>query len=214
MPKRMQTLLTGFGPFGNIVQNPSERLLAVFEMEEVAGQELTVCALPTSYARAPQIMRAALEVGGRGGQPFDTILMLGVAGGSPRWRVEQYGRNTMSAIPDVDGSTPPEGVSLLPDAPEALPVRFPVMECVEALEKAGLPVVASESAGGYLCNALLYTTLHHLDESGHPARAGFLHIPADEQTYAPGLTSAPVFAFDRHLLAVRTVLTVLAETAS
>lgn len=211
MSKPMQTLLTGFGPFGNVADNPSGRLAEYFAGEEVAGHELTVSVLPTSYARAPQKMRALLEIGGRGGKPFDNILMLGVASGSLSWRVERVGRNWNETKPDVDGYTPTAGV-ILPGLPETLPVTFPVEEIVLRLEQAELPVIASDSAGAYLCNCLLYTTLSRLQTSPLPVRAGFLHIPADEQTYAPGLTSGSFFPFERHIEAVRVALRVLTET--
>jgi pyroglutamyl-peptidase len=206
----MQTLLTGFGPFGRVVRNPTERLARCFAEAEVPGQELTTCTLPVSFARAAAIMRAQIEVGGRGGQPFDTILMLGLATGSPCWRVERFGRNRDEAITDAENFTPAARI-IVPDAPETLSVTVPADALLNALTEAGLPAVASDSAGGYLCNHVLFTTLHTLRSAGHPARAGFLHVPADEQTFQAGLTSATMFPFARHVEAVRAALAALTE---
>lgn len=210
MPKPLQTLLAGFGPFGTVVSNPAERLLDYFALETVSGHDLTVCPLPTAFRRAPETLRAALEVGGRGGQAFDLILILGIASGSPNWRVERVGRNHVAALADVDGYTPEAG-AIRAEAPLTLPVCLPDEQIVAALTQIGLPAFASDSAGAYLCNYVLYTTLHGLRETNCATRAGFLHIPADEQTYAPGITSAPTFSFEKHVLAVRTVLNVLAS---
>jgi pyroglutamyl-peptidase len=205
----LQTLVTGFGPFGNVVSNPTERLLDALVLEEIPGHELTVQSLPTSFERAPQVMRAALEIGGRGGQPFDILLMLGVAPGSPCWRVERVGRNRVdSERSDVDGRR--RVGSIVPGGPETLEVHLPVERMLAALEQAGLPARLSESAGEYVCNYLLYTTLGYLQASGNPARAGFLHVPADEQTFRPGLTSAPMVSFAAQQQAVRAVLKALA----
>lgn len=213
MPTPLQTLLTGFGPFGTVISNLTERLVTYFAARNVPGHRLTPCTLPVSFARAPETLRAALERGGPDGRPFDNILMLGVATGSKVWRVERFGRNRDSArLPDSDGFMPPER-TIAPDAPEVLPVSFPVEALVTALECAGLPVIASESAGAYLCNHGLFWLLCHLQRTGSPARAGFLHVPADDQTFAPGLTTAPMFPFARHIVAVETVLSALLETS-
>jgi pyroglutamyl-peptidase len=206
----MQTLLTGFGRFGRVIRNPTERLARYFAEADVPGHELTTCTLPVSFAHATEVMRAQLEVGGRGEQPFDAILMLGLATGSPRWRVERFGRNRDEAIADAENFTPPARI-IVPEAPETLPVNVPVDALVNALTEAGLPAVASDSAGGYLCNHVLFTTLHTLRSVGHPAQAGFLHVPADEQTFQAGLTSATLFPFERHVEAVRAALAVLAK---
>ncbi len=206
-----QTLLTGFGPFGTVACNPTERLVRYFAETEVAGHDLTTCVLPTSFTRAPEMFRAALADGGRDGRPFDYVLMLGVASGSKHWRVERMGRNRDEApLPDIDDFTPPTR-RIDPDAPEVLPVHFPVETLVTALEGTGLPVVASDSAGAYLCNHLLFAALNHLQNRNHPARAGFLHVPADEQTFASNRTTAPQFPFAQHIQAVQVVLSILAE---
>lgn len=207
----METLLTGFGPFGKVTCNPTQRLLEQFAGEDIPGHNLTICLLPTSFARAPEILHRVLEAGGRRGRPFMTVLMLGVAVGSPHWRVERWGRNwDETERPDVDGVTMP-GRVIAPEAPERLPARFPVEDLVAALHEAGLPAVASDSAGAYLCNHMLFRTLHYLKCRKRRAQAGFLHVPADEQTCLPGTSDIPIFSFDRHVTAVRTVLAALAK---
>lgn len=206
----IQTLLTGFGPFGNVIKNPTERLVRHFAEAEVPGHDLTTCVLPTSFQRAPQIMSALLRKGGRDGQPFDNVLMLGVATGSPHWRVERWGRNHSDGKADADGFTPNAG-QIVAGGPEVLPVTVPVEALLAALEQEGLPVTPSDSAGGYLCNHILYVTLHGLQCAEPSAQAGFLHVPADEQTLAPDAKPAPVFAFVQQVVAVETTLAVLAE---
>ncbi|HZO89414.1 MAG TPA: hypothetical protein VFB38_13875 [Chthonomonadaceae bacterium] len=207
---RMQTLLTGFGPFGNVVSNPTERLIAHFAQAEVADHDLTTCLLPVSFARVPALLRAALEAGGRGGRPFENVLMLGVATGSKVWRVERFGRNWFGdTLPDSDGFQT-SLCKIEVDGPEMLSSTLPVEALVAALERAGFPVIGSDSAGAFLCNLGLFVTLRHLERTGHPARAGFLHVPADDQTFKPGLASAPMFPFPQHVEAVRVVLSALA----
>ena len=204
----MQTLLTGFGPFGSVVDNPTERLLRHFAEHDVPGHTLTVCALPTSFARAAQTFQAAFEAGGQDGQPFQLILMLGVASGSDHWRVETQGLNwDEPGIPDVDGYATP-GRYIVPNGPARLPVTLPPDHMEQAIRAMGAPVAQSVSAGAYLCNHLLYTALHRLQANNSSVRAGFLHVPADEQTYAPDYTpkTGCIFPFAQHIDAVRAAL--------
>jgi pyroglutamyl-peptidase len=207
----MQTLLTGFGPFATVIDNPAARLVERFAAETVAGHEITTCLLPTSFQRAPQLMDAALTAGGRDGQPFDLILMLGVAQNSPGWRVERYGRNHDNPVADVDGYVPQVG-PILPAAPDLLTVTLPVEDLVAALHRAGLPATPSESAGGYLCNHILFYTLERLQSGVSGARAGFLHVPADEHTCSPQVLAAAPSTFAQQVTAVRVVLETLVET--
>ena len=205
----LQTLITGFGPFGSVVDNPTERLLRHLEAQDVAGHDLTVCALPTSFARAPQAFKAAFETGGRGGQPFDLILMLGVAARSPAWRVESQGLNQDApAIPDVDGFTPPHR-EIVPGGAAHLPVTLPPQILLLAVESLGLPVTLSDSAGQYLCNHLLYTALD-LARRSHPIpRTGFLHVPPDEHTFGVqgvSLSGGHIFSFAQHVEVVSAIL--------
>jgi pyroglutamyl-peptidase len=204
----LQTLLTGFGPFGTVISNPTDRLVGRFATETAPGHEITTCLLPTSFCRAPEIMAVTLERGGRDGSPFDLVLMLGVAQGSPGWRVESCGRNWSDARPDVDSYVPTAG-PILPDAPEKIAVTLPVDDLVAALLRAGLPAVVSDSAGGYLCNHILFLTLHRLRQSAHPTCAGFLHVPADEHTCAPATARSAPSTFAQQVMAVHAVLTTI-----
>ena len=206
----MQTLLTGFGAFGAVAHNPTLRLAEHFANRDAAGHALTCAVLPVSFRTAAERMRALIEIGGAGGRPFEMILMLGVASGSPYWRVERFGRNWDDALTDAEGFTPIAG-KILPEGPSSLPVTLPIEPQIAAIEALGLPVRASDSAGAYLCNHVLYTTLHHLQNCVPPIRAGFLHVPADEETFDYGITSAPMFPFAQHIAAVEAVLAALSK---
>lgn len=222
----LQTLITGFGAFGEVGCNPSERLVKHLSYEVVLGHDLTRLLLPVSYTRAPQLLLEAMEAGGRDGRPFDNVLLLGVAAGSATWRVEQWGHNFDGPHPDVDGERPGLlGRVIVADAPDRYAATLPVERMVEGLTAINAPACLSESAGAYLCNHVLFRALHHAAKAGYKARVGFLHIPADEQTFSGvhGLESPvevclddqgkrPHFPFAMHLAALRAVLAALIAT--
>lgn len=203
----MQTLLTGFGAFGRVISNPTERIVQALAFDCFAGQDITGYVLPVSYAQTTEILPALLEIGGRNGKPFDHIVMLGVAMGNSHWRVEEFGRKACGASKDIEGATSPR--ALLPDAPELLQSTLLNDQIAETLRAHAIPARLSVSAGGYLCNFALYHMLSIIQPMENPPIVGFLHVPADPQTFAPQLTSAPTFPLEMHMEAVQTLLETL-----
>jgi pyroglutamyl-peptidase len=97
----------------------------------------------------------------------------------------------------------------LPNAPLLLSASLPNEAILTALLARGVPAKLSTSAGDYLCNYLMYRVLNALRDCASAPRAGFLHIPADEQTFDSNLVSAPVFPGEMHIEAVRAALETL-----
>jgi len=167
-------LVLGFGPFGEVADNPASRVAAALEGREVSGSPTAARVLPVSFARAPREAAAALEAL----RPRATVA-LGVARGAEiRLEGEAVNRIT-STLPDVDGDTR-EGEPLAPDAPPRLASPLPLQTWAEALDASAralsddAPRVGfSTDCGGYVCNALY----HHLLRSAPPARALFVHLP-------------------------------------
>ncbi len=204
----MQTLLTGFGAFERVVSNPTERLVRYFEENGAPGHDLTIRIFPVSYESAAQQLRAEMEIGGKGGQPFDAVLMLGVAAGSQEWRVERIGWNANEAVrPDAFGQMPDSVINAM--MPASLPSTLPNQAIAAAIRGEDLPVIESDSAGRYLCNYLLFSALAEVRKRNNSARVGFLHVPADEQTFTLNITSAPIYSFDQQIRAVRAALSAL-----
>ena len=151
-----------------------------------------------------------MESAAANGRPFDTVLMLGVAAGSPYWRVERCGRNADESRTDVDGYTPPGG-PIDPEGPEIIDVSQPVDLLVQELKQSGLPATATSSAGGFLCNHVLYRTLALCRDLVPAPLCGFLHVPADEATYAAGSPEGAVFPWTWEIDALQSVLEALSR---
>jgi pyroglutamyl-peptidase len=153
-------LVTGFGPFLDVDENPSGRLARRLDGARVAGHSVHGELLPVTYDEAPALtlaladrLRPALVVG------------LGVARGRKRVMVERIGRRpAQRALPDVRGRRP---------APvKGAPAEVHATLDVEALA-AAIGAVVSDDAGAYVCNAWLYTVTRALP--GVPV--GFVHVP-------------------------------------
>lgn len=151
-------LVTGFGPFLSITDNPSGRLaLAVDGL--LLGPDIRVVAkvLAVNYETAvAQTLLSAAQINAI------AILGIGVASGTANARVER------TAFSLADGTTPDAAGqvrSLLGPEPSR------TTAAAEPLARAlGIPV--SDDAGRYVCNAWLYGVL-----GGTQVPATFLHVP-------------------------------------
>lgn len=146
-------LVTGFGGFRDIDENPSGWLA-----ERLGGRVLEV-----SFAAVDEFLGESDEAS------FDVWLMIGVHGNAERMHLETVGRNFVGSGADVRGVVAGPGV-IDPSLPPAL--RGSLFESRCEGENACLTV----DAGGYLCNYLFFQGLAKFPEK----QIGFLHVPRVE----------------------------------
>ena len=167
----MKLLLTAFEPFGGEEKNAS---LEAFRLvpEEIAGAKIVRRVLPVVFGEAERAIREAVRE-----EAPDAVLCLGQAAGRAALTPERAAVNLADArIPDNAGRQP-TGEPLIPGGAEKLFASLPVEAMCEEIREAGLPAELSDSAGSFVCNAVLYALLDEL--SRRPgARGGFLHLPA------------------------------------
>lgn len=179
-----QVLITGFGPFPGVADNPSSWIVQMLARTLDAPPLAAV--LPVSWQGAWAVLEPLLEAA----QPHHVILF-GISARARGFCLEQRAYNANTASPDANGAQPREA-SLLAEAPESLDTTLPLDRMRAAVAAAGLPVELSGDPGRYLCNATLFRTLHWAQ--GRATRAGFIHIPplgADQPlTRSQGLTGA------------------------
>lgn len=164
-------LLTGFGPFLDVADNPSGALVRALDGRRAAGFTLVGRTLPVSYRRGPQ---RALELAASVRPAL--VLGFGVHRGGAL-QVERTGRRAVGATADVDGACPPD----LGEGPDTLTATLDTASLAASLQ-----ADLSDNAGSYVCNAWLYTVLR---DGALPA--AFVHIPprpADAAAVLRGLT--------------------------
>jgi pyroglutamyl-peptidase len=113
----------------------------------------------------------------------DLILHLGEAGGRTHISVERIAINCDDAGTADNAGQKKDSVPIVHDGPDGLFSTIPVKKIVDALQKAHIPAVVSNSAGTYVCNHVFYGMLHHIQEKQVATRVGFMHLPyLPEQT--------------------------------
>ncbi|MBR3502779.1 MAG: pyroglutamyl-peptidase I [Clostridia bacterium] len=167
--REKRLLVTGFEPFGGETVNPAWE--AVSRLPDVVGEyRLEKLRVPTVFGAAGE---AALDAAARV-RP-EAVLCVGQAGGRAAVTPEMIAINLRSAsIPDNAGNRP-QDEPVVPGGPDGLFSTLPVRAMAARIRAAGLPALVSYSAGAFVCNDLMYATLHHFRNTG--VRAGFIHVP-------------------------------------
>ena len=196
LPKNL--LVTAFEPFDGETLNPTAMMLESLP-DEIGGHRIRKVLLPVEFDKAQELAVSAYD-----SLSPDAVIMLGQAGGRSAITPETTARNEMTArIPDNAGYWP-EHIPVVPGGPGVLHSTLPAETIVQAVRALGIPCERSDDAGTYVCNALFYRMLNHVNGA---LPAGFIHIPYIREQ---GHEDKPFLAFEDALkgitAAIRTVL--------
>jgi pyroglutamyl-peptidase len=173
----MRVVLTAFEPFDGTGLNSSlEGCRRFLESSRAGIRDLRFVVLPVEYGADTAAVEAALASG-----PCDVLLHTGQATGAAEIRVERVAVNVR-----YGHASRPEGGQrpILAEGPAALFATVPVEALARAIASTGAPARASNHAGVYLCNHVLYRSLLRAETAG--PRVGFLHVPALPEQAAGG----------------------------
>jgi pyroglutamyl-peptidase len=174
MIPRATILLTGFGPFPGVPVNATATFvpqLAAMARQRFPSAIVVAEILPTEWQEAPRRLSELLEA-------HDPVLAahFGVAVEARGLTIEMMAYNATCAKVDACGALP-ASPSVLERAPEALATPLPADAMLSRLAELGVPASISRDAGRYLCNAVLYRSLHHATTRAPRLRALFVHVP-------------------------------------
>lgn len=172
--KKIRVLVTGFGPFPGVRSNPSETLLELIGRRKIrqSGRiELQSALIPTFWREIEKFTSGTLA-------EFDPDIAVhfGVHSRATGLRIEQLARNCTCPHADASGARTPRH-RVVDAAPRSLKSTLDTHRLVSKLNALGLPAQCSGDAGRYLCNALLFASLHQAAARPAPRQTGFIHIP-------------------------------------
>ena len=184
----MKVLITGFEPFREREHNSS--IEAVRRLPERIGEaEIVKGELPVSFARAGEALYALMDA-----CLPDAVICVGQAAGRAKITVERIAINVQDAsFPDNDWDQPVDR-PVIEGAPAAYFSALPVKKIVKAIQDAGIPADVSDTAGTYVCNAVMYALLDRVHREGQPIPAGFIHVPITPQQAVGRETDMPSMA--------------------
>jgi pyroglutamyl-peptidase len=199
-------LVTGFEPFGGDSVNPSQEIAKRLDGGRVGDHRIRGLVLPVAHERARELITSALAEA----EPA-AVLHVGLAARA-RIALEQVAVNVMDyAIADNLGQRF-SGQPCVPGGPVAYASTLPLRAILAELTAEGIPAYLSYTAGTYLCNQTMYSTLHAIAARPRQIRAGFIHVPLlPAMVVARGLDQ-PSMDLSLMLRAVETSLRVIAST--
>ena len=162
-------LVTGFGPFFQVEENPSRTVAFALADAPPDGVRVSAVELPVDVATAGEaIDRAVASV-----EPVDLLLALGVQRDA-YFRVERRARFRLTSQKPDNSGVVTEGIELEPA--RDFETRFDVEACARVLRASGAADVrTSDDAGGFVCERVY----HHVLALGarRPLPGLFLHLP-------------------------------------
>lgn len=186
-------LITGFEPFGPDSINPSWEAVKLLPTE-INGYALTKMQLPVVFSKAAEMVISAAKESNP-----DVILCIGLAGGRAAINPELLGINLRhGAAPDNNGYKATYE-KIIEDGAAAYFSTLPVQKIAEAINKQGIPSHPSHSAGTYICNDVLYSLLHHFNNTA--TKVGFIHVP-----YSDNLKKEPSMEMSQIVKALTTAI--------
>ncbi len=190
----LSLLITAFGPFLSVVDNPSERIASRLSSETFDNATHSIEIFPVSYQTVTKMMLELL------GHTVDIVVMLGVAQHGTMLRLETVARpDNHGELQDIDGAIGP-----MRSADESsLRSSIPMDRLASKLSDSGIDCAISENAGNYLCNFSYFEALKIIDENRLDTVCCFIHLPPDELTFAD---QTGVIGFDKLYMEVRTAI--------
>ena len=168
----IRVLVTGFGPFPGIAENPSaglaERL--VDRASTAFDAEFHARILPTEWGIKNLIESLYATL-----QPH-VMIHFGLSARAKTFRIERSAHNRTATRIDAAGVLPASAL-IRPAGPDRYDTALPVRRLAAHLRACGIPAIVSPSAGSYLCNFLYYQSLHWSRQQTNPCRVIFVHVP-------------------------------------
>jgi pyroglutamyl-peptidase len=164
-------LVTGFEGYGGRSDNPSAEIAKSIDGYETAGWQVVSRVLPVTNHNIRNNVVSLID-------SFNpaAVLCLGLSPGESVVRIERLAAN-YSRFEIADNAGEQYCGEIVAGGPAAYEATLPVEQLLHAVLGCGVPARLSESAGTYLCNAIMYHALDYCSTSARNCLCGFIHLP-------------------------------------
>jgi pyroglutamyl-peptidase len=168
----MKVLITGFERYHRVKINSSQFVLKPIE-EKNQQYNITTRILSTQFDKAQEQISQYIR-----SDTYDVVISLGMSAQATTIQLERFAVNLKdSFVADNAGDIPEEEV-LQTDSPTAYQVNTALRPLQSFLRRQGLPVTISNTAGTYVCNAVMFRALDTIARERIATKYFFVHIPA------------------------------------
>jgi|GEM_PF-647321 len=173
-------LLTGFGPFLNVTNNPTQTIVKQLNNSNLGNATIYSIVLPVSFDESISKMSETIDQIGP-----DLIISLGLEQESRSIHLELFGANIKRVQLSNGRWSLPHfivfGKKLF------YPSTLPLIKIKNNLLKNDIPTELSMGAGTYVCNSVFYQTQLYLDGANQDIPMGFVHLPQEQSVDPNGL---------------------------
>lgn len=175
--RRNTAVITGFGPFKDILINPSwlavSALPASISSFSIVKKEMAV-----DYQQVTAIVPELINE-----YKPQLVIHVGV-GHAGALKLETMANNTGYNQPDINGHLPSKQSVVQYPAQEPMCTSIPVDEIVHQACALGLAVQPSNNAGRFLCEFIYATTMYYSEKCMHGIPCLFIHVPPLDAPYS------------------------------
>ncbi len=169
-----KVLLTGFEAFGGASINPSWQAAQALHGRQIARHLVVAAQLPTAFGTSLGVLSALLAQH----QPA-LVICVGQAGGRAAIGLERVAINLNDAPLADNAGAQPIDTPVVTGAPAAYFSSLPVKAMRAVLQREGIAVEVSQTAGTFVCNHVFFGLMHALAtrRALRHTRGGFVHVP-------------------------------------
>lgn len=168
---KLKILLTGFGPFLNHIENPSQFCIEALNGKVINNAEVVGVILPVEIDALMNSWPKDFVL-----EEYSAVICLGLAESRDKITPERVAINCLHNPnrPDNAGSEYSHK-KISEDSEDAFFSTLPLEEIEKTL---GEDVETSNTAGTYVCNQVMYLLMQELKKRNLKIPAGFVHIPS------------------------------------
>ncbi len=166
-------LLAGFTSFGQDDVNPASKVAHALDGIHVGGYIVIGRELPVVRGKCLDLLKSFISES----QPR-MIVLVGQAAGRAAITPERVAINVDDFRFVDSAGAQPRDEPVVPGGPVGYWSTLPLNDMVRAIQRGGIPVEISNTAGTYVCNHAFYGLMHHLASAEDSQRlGGFVHVP-------------------------------------
>lgn len=182
----MNIVVTGFEAFHTNGENPTEEVVKLLP-RSIRGHKLYPLLLPVLYKESfDKFIELIKDI------DVDVIIHLGLAGGREGITPERIAVNLNDASIKDNNGVILRDKKIIEDGENAYFSTLPIKQIVSKLKEKHIDAYISNSAGLYVCNDLMYRTLHYINKNNLNIKAGFIHVPFMDEQDSKGKYSMPL----------------------
>jgi pyroglutamyl-peptidase len=165
-------LLTGFGPFAEHEENPTEALVKNLDEKEINNYKIVSAILPVEYQSSITQLSDLIET-----HNPDALISIGLAADRSEITPELIAINYQHSKTPDKAKVIKKFQKINSKGKESFYSTLPIEQMILALEKNNIPTKLSSAAGTYVCNTVMYHGLKTIQQTKRNCPSGFIHIP-------------------------------------